>query len=210
MTLIEEGAVVLFQGDSITDAGRGRGDESNLGSGYASMIAAWFNAALPEKTVRFLNRGISGNRVKDLAARWKEDCLDLRPTWLSILIGVNDVWRRYDSNDPTSTEAYEEDYRRILTRVKEDTCNPRLIILEPFVLPTPPDRLVWREDLDPKIQVARSMAREFGAIYVPLDGIFAAASVHREPAFWAGDGVHPTQPGHALIAQKWLEAVRAL
>ncbi len=210
MTLIEDKAIVLFQGDSITDAGRSRDNDSNLGGGYPNMVAAWFSAVYPEKGVRFVNRGISGNRVKDLDARWKQDCLDIRPTWLSILIGVNDVWRRFDSNDPTSTEAYEEGFRRILTRAKEDTCNPRLIILEPFLLPTPPDRLAWREDLDPKIQSARSLAREFGAIYVPLDGIFAAASVAQPPAFWAGDGVHPTQAGHALIAQKWLEAVRAL
>ncbi len=207
--LIQDNAVVLFQGDSITDAGRGRGDDSNLGSGYANMVAAWFSAMHPERNVRFINRGISGNRVKDLEARWKEDCLDLQPTWLSIMIGINDVWRRYDSGDPTSAEEFEASYRRILTRVKEDTCDPRLIILEPFVLPTPPDRITWREDLDPKIQIARTMAREFGAIYVPLDGIFAAASVHREPAFWAGDGVHPTPSGHALIAQKWLEAVNS-
>lgn len=207
--LIEDNAVVLFQGDSITDAGRGRGDDDNLGAGYPNVIAAWFNAMYPQKNVRFVNRGISGNRVKDLDARWKEDCLDIAPTWLSILIGVNDVWRRYDSNDPTSAEAYESGYRRILTRVKEDSCNPRLIVLEPFVLPTPPDRVTWREDLDPKIQAARALAREFGAVYVPLDGIFAAASVHRAPAFWAADGVHPTQAGHALIAQKWLEAVGA-
>ncbi|MBP6963213.1 MAG: SGNH/GDSL hydrolase family protein [Armatimonadetes bacterium] len=210
MTLIEDDAVVLFQGDSITDAGRGRGNDPSLGTGYPNMIAAWFNATHPEKNVRFLNRGISGNRVTDLEARWKADCLDLKPTWLSILIGINDVWRRYDSSDPTSVEEYEDGYRRILTRVKEDTANPRLIVLEPFVLPTPPDRMAWREDLDPKIQAARSLAREFDAIYVPLDGIFAAASVAQPPAFWAGDGVHPTQPGHALIARKWLEAVKAL
>lgn len=207
MTLIEDRATVLFQGDSITDAGRGRDDDANLGWGYANHIAAWFSAMYPGKGVRFINRGISGNRVKDLDARWKEDCLDLRPTWLSILIGINDVWRRYDSNDPTSTEVYEQGYRRILTRVSEDSNSPRLIILEPFVLPTPPDRMSWREDLDPKIQVARSLAREFGAIYIPLDGIFATASIAQPPAFWAGDGVHPTQAGHALIAQKWLEAV---
>lgn len=207
--LIEDRAVVLFQGDSITDAGRGRGDDGNLGSGYPNMIAAWFSAAYPGKNVRFANRGISGNRVNDLDARWKEDCLDLEPTWLSIMIGINDVWRRYDSGDPTSAEAFEAGYRRILTRAKEDSSSPRLIILEPFVLPVPADRLSWREDLDPKIQVVRGLAREFGAIYVPLDGAFSAACVHREPAFWAADGVHPTQAGHALIARKWLEAVGA-
>jgi lysophospholipase L1-like esterase len=85
-----------------------------------------------------------------------------------------------------------------------------LILLEPFVLPVPVDRVRWREDLDPKIAVVRQLAREFHAILVPLDGIFAQASAQREPAFWAGDGVHPSNAGHALIAQSWLRAVKAL
>jgi lysophospholipase L1-like esterase len=207
--MIEDQAVVLFQGDSITDAGRSRTNEAELGAGYAGLIAAWFSAAFPEKQVKFLNRGISGNRAKDLLARWQKDCLDLKPTWVSVLIGINDTWRRYDRNDPTPVEAYERDYREILRQTKE-TLHARLIICEPFLLPVPEDRVAWREDLDPKIAAARRLAREFNAIYVPLDGVFAAASTRRECAFWAPDGVHPTRPGHALIAQAWLRAVKAI
>ena len=207
--LIEGGDVVLFQGDSITDALRSREDDENLGFGYAMMAAAWFSALHPEKRVRFINRGISGNRAKDLVARWKEDCLDLKPDVVSILIGANDVWRRYDSSDPTSAQDFEKSYREILTRTKNDL-SARIIMLEPFVLPVPEDRVRWREDLDPKIAVVRTLAREFEAVYVPLDGIFAQASAVREPAFWAADGVHPTPAGHALIAQAWLRAVGAL
>ena len=208
-TLIKDGQLVLFQGDSITDAGRNREDPLNLGHGYPMMVDAWFQAKHPAKKVRFVNRGISGNRVKDLRARWDKDCIDLKPDWVSILIGINDTWRRYDSNDPTSVDSFEADYRHILERVKNEL-DAGLIICEPFVLPFPEDRNAWREDLDPKIAVVRKLAREFEAIFIPLDGILAAASAVREPAFWAADGVHPTPQGHALIAQAWLKAVGAI
>jgi acyl-CoA thioesterase I len=209
MIAIETNATVLFQGDSITDAGRSRELDADLGRGYAAMVAAWFSALYPERDVRFLNRGISGNRAKDLRARWQADCLDLAPSWVSIFIGINDTWRRYDSGDPTSTEAYEESFRAILTAIQTEL-GAGIIILEPFVLPTPPDRAAWRVDLDPKIATARNLAREFGAIFVPLDGPFAAAATQRPMDFWLPDGVHPTPAGHALIAQAWLRAVGAI
>ncbi|MFC5704373.1 SGNH/GDSL hydrolase family protein [Cohnella faecalis] len=208
MTRIEENEVVLFQGDSITDCGRDRGDPYSLGNGYAQFTAAEFGRKYPEKNVRFLNRGISGNRVVDLERRWQEDCLDLAPTWLSIYIGINDTWRRYDSGDATSTQAYEDGYRRIIEHAKQ-SLDAKLVLIEPFVLPVPEDRKGWREDLDPKIQVVRELAREYRAAYVPLDGLFAAASARQTPAYWAGDGVHPSPAGHALIAKAWLEAVEA-
>ncbi len=198
--------LVLFQGDSITDAGRDRHNDADLGWGYAALIAAWFSAAWPEKRVRFVNRGISGNRAKDLLARWSSDCLALKPNLVSILIGINDTWRRYDSNDPTSVEEFAASYRAILTQTREQLA-ARLVICEPFLLPVPDDRRAWRVDLDPKIAAVRELAREFGAVYIPLDGLFAQASTRREPAFWAADGVHPTLAGHALIAQAWLKAV---
>lgn len=206
--LIKDNAVVLFQGDSITDAGRSRESDADLGRGYPTLTAAWFSAMYPEKNVRFINRGISGNRAKDLCARWQDDCIGLKPDVVSILIGINDTWRRYDGNDPTSAEEYEKGFREILTKTSD--LGAQLIILEPFVLPVPDDRIKWREDLDPKIVIARKLAREFKAIYVPLDGLFAQASVVREPEFWAADGVHPTPAGHAFISQAWLKAVKAL
>lgn len=207
--LFQNGDVVLFQGDSITDAGRDRRDPQNLGYGYAMMAASWFQALYPEQKVRFLNRGIAGDRTRDLVKRWQKDCLDLRPTWLSLLVGINDTWRRYDRNEATSTDAYEEAYRSLLERATA-AGNTRLILCEPFVLPTPADRARWREDLNPKIVVARKLAQEYSALYIPFDEIFARAATRREPAFWAADGVHPTSAGHALMAQAWLRAVTAL
>ncbi len=207
--IIEKGATVLFQGDSITDAGRSRDSDADMGRGYPALIAAWFSAQYPEREVTFINRGISGNRAKDLAARWQEDCLDLKPTWVSILIGINDTWRRYDADDPTPVDEYASHFRSIVEAAC-DVLHVGLIILEPFVLPVPADRASWRADLDPKIAVARSLAREFEAHYIPLDGLFAAAATKRDMSFWLPDGVHPSPAGHALIAQAWLRTVHAI
>ena len=206
--LIKTNAVVLFQGDSITDAGRDRNDPANLGTGYAMMAAAWFSAKFPSLNVKWANRGISGDRVKDLRGRWDEDARQLGPTWVSILIGINDTWRAFDENDPTSIDGYYEDLRKIL-KTTQKKMDANIILMEPFLLPVPEDRKAWRKDLDPRIHAVRELAREFGALLVPLDGIFSEASMHREEKYWAEDGVHPTMAGHALIARSWLRAVRA-
>ncbi len=208
MTLIQDHARVLFQGDSITDAGR-LSSGNDWGAGYMMMAAARFSAFYPEKGVEFVNRGISGNRVRDLRERWRADCLALAPDWLSILIGVNDTWRRYDRGDSTSTDAFAQDYRAILEQTVSALPSVRLVLCEPFLLPVPQDRTEWRVDLDPKIAVVRALAIEYQALYVPLDGIFAAAATRRAPEFWCPDGVHPTPAGHALIADAWLRTVRA-
>lgn len=204
---IKDGEIVLFQGDSITDAGRRDQGPDGMGSGYALLTSAWISAAHPERKINFINRGISGNRVRDLQGRWKEDCLDLKPNWVSIMIGVNDTWRRYDSNDPTTTEAYEAGYRDLLNPVR-DQLKARILLLEPFLLHINDNVKAMREDLDPKIEVVHKLAKEYNARLVPLDKLFQKACQHREPAFWAGDGVHPTWAGHALLTQAWLEAVK--
>lgn len=205
---IKQGDTVLFQGDSITDAGRNREAGADLGRGYALMTAALFSAAYPELQVKFLNRGIGGNRAKDLVERWDADCIELRPDWVSIYIGINDTWRRYDRGDETSAAQFEKEYRQLLTRTKEEL-GAGIVMVEPFVLPVPEDRKKWREDLDPKIDVVRHLAREFGAMLVPLDGLFAQASTTAAPSYWAPDGVHPSPAGHALIAKAWLKTVGA-
>lgn len=206
--LIEEGATVLFQGDSITDCKRDRESGDDLGRGYPMLIASRFSALWPELNVRFLNRGVGGNRVSNLLGRWQADAIDLKPDWISILIGINNTWRRYDRDDPTPLETFEGEYRELLERTRRET-SARLILMEPFVLPVPDDRRAWREDLDPKIHVVREVAREFGARLIPMDGLFAEAASRRPPEFWAPDGVHPSPAGHALIADAWLRAVRA-
>ncbi|WP_405111662.1 SGNH/GDSL hydrolase family protein [Paenibacillus sp. FSL K6-1217] len=201
--------IILFQGDSITDCGRNYADASSLGVGYALMAGARLGLQYAEQNLTFLNRGISGNRAVDLQERWERDCLALKPTWVSIYIGVNDTWRRYDSGQETTAAEFESSYRDLIERTKQHL-DAKLVLVEPFVLPVPEDRKGWRQDLDPKIHVVRELAREYGAVLVPLDGLFAAASVKAEPAFWAGDGVHPSPAGHALIAEAWMKAVGAI
>jgi lysophospholipase L1-like esterase len=202
--LIEAHDRILFTGDSITDCGRVRENPEHLGSGYAVLAAAHMQARLASPDLKIFNRGISGNRACDLLQRVEADLLALKPTVVSILIGINDTWRRYDSGNPTDAKAYERDYRSLLEQI-ETHLEARVVLLEPFLLHVPDDRFVWREDLNPKIDVVRKLAIEFGAELLPLDGLFAQAATLAPAAYWAADGVHPTAAGHALIAETWLE-----
>ncbi len=202
----KQGDRILFQGDSVTDCDRDRSDSYSLGSGYPALIAAYLWSRFPDLKLKILNRGVSGDRVYDLARRWEGDCIKLKPDWISILIGINDTWRRFDRNIISPIEEFEKTYRQLLDQVVEHT-QARLVLCEPFVLSFPVDRRAWRPDLNPRIEVVRQLAAEYSAILVPLDGIFAAACTKAEPAFWAADGVHPTLAGHGLIAKAWLEAV---
>ena len=129
----------------------------------------------------------------------------LKPTLVSILIGINDTWRRYDSGVISPPHEFKKSYHGILTTLRERT-SARILICEPFLLPIPDDRKNWREDLDPRIGVCRELAREFNTLYLPLDGLFAAASTRAPLAYWLPDGVHPSLAGHAFIAEQWIDA----
>lgn len=198
---------VLFQGDSVTDAGRNREDLYDLGNGYPKFVAELISKAFPDYSFEFINKGISGDKAESLKARWQSDCIDLQPDVVSILIGVNDTWHFADKGWMPN-EYFESCYRDILTQIKTKT-KAKIMILEQFLLYTP-DKAFWRADLDLKIDITRSLAREFADVFVPLDGIFAAASVGSEPTFWAGDGVHPTAEGAKLIATHYTEAIKTL
>lgn len=200
---------VLFQGDSVTDAGRARENPANLGNGYPRYAAALLRERFPEREWEFLNLGISGNRTGDLLARWKEDCIDIQPDFLSILIGINDTWRAFDSNNPTTVEQFEDNYRRLLEDVKNHT-HAKILMMEPFVLRDTPAKDAWRADLDPKIQVVRRLAWEYADGYVPLDGLFAAACMEQGPLYWTADGVHPVEAGAKRIAAAYVEAAARL
>jgi lysophospholipase L1-like esterase len=202
--LIHANDRILFTGDSITDCGRVRENPAHLGFGYAAFTAARLQAYLASPELQIFNRGISGNRAGHLLERIDADLLALKPTVISILIGINDVWRRYDSNDPTSVETFETNYRTILETISKKL-TARVVLLEPFLLHVPEDRHKWREDLNPKLDAVRRLAVEFGTELIPLDGIFAKATTQAPAAYWAGDGVHPSAAGHALIAEAWLE-----
>jgi lysophospholipase L1-like esterase len=204
-----EKETVLFQGDSITDCKRDREDPESLGKGYPLLLASLLPIVYTKTEFTFINRGISANRVRDLEARWDEDCIALKPTTLSILIGINDTWRRYrndERRDSTSLEAFEQSYRSILTRARNEL-GVKLILLEQFLLPVHEELHSWREDLDPKVGVVRRLAKEFGALYIPLDGLFAAECMKKDAQFWAPDGIHPTHAGHGFIADAWMKAI---
>ena len=186
----------------MTDCQRDRTDPSSLGRGYVRLIAE--NMAAGSQEITVLNRGISGNRVVDLVNRWDEDCLDLKPDILSILIGINDVWRHFDSGLLIDHKDVYNQYRNLLDRVAP--LSPQLILMEPFLIPACPDKAEFRPVLDPVIRIVRDLAVEYGAALVPLDGLFAVACARRPAKEWAEDGIHPTAAGHRLIAEAWLNA----
>lgn len=151
-----------------------------------------------------LNRGISGNRVTDLVTRWDVDCVDLQPDILSILIGINDVWRHFDSGSLINHKDVRTQYRTLLDRVAP--LSPKLILMEPFLIPACPDKAHFRAVLDPVIRIVRDLAVEYGATLVPLDEMFATACTQRPAKELAEDGIHPTAAGHRVIADAWLAA----
>lgn len=206
--LFKNGQTILFQGDSITDCGRNKEDINSLSNGYPGVISNMYNLLFPGNEVTFINKGISGNRVVDLLGRYDRDIKEIKPDFISILIGINDTWRRYDNNDPTSTEQYEQGYTELLENIKSDFPDCKIMIIEPFLLNSLPNRASWREDLDPKIQVARKLAKEYADFYLPLDGIFAKTEVERYTCKQiAEDGVHPSAIGHAIIAEEYIKAI---
>jgi len=200
--------LILFTGDSITDCGRDRNDPASLGMGYVAMAASRLWAEYPELNLRFRNTGIGGDSACHLLARWNEDCIDLQPDWVSILVGVNNTWRRYDSNDPTPDDLFEGECRELLDRIKKET-SARIVLCSPFLLHI--DDLIarMREDLDPKIGILKRLAGEFDAVWVDFDAAFVAAQQRHIPSYWAEDGVHPTVAGHTLMAETWFHAMGA-
>ncbi|REJ07211.1 hypothetical protein DY023_04250 [Microbacterium bovistercoris] len=192
---------IVFIGDSITDAGRDRGDAASLGDGYVSLLADELVAG--GATVR--NLGIAGNRVADLEARWGAELMPTAPELLTVYVGVNEMLRRHDSDDPTDTADYEAAYRRILDAVVA-AHSPRLILMEPFFLPLDDEQQGWLIDLEEKRRVVVRLAEEYDAALVPLAALFAAAAEGRDAAELAPDGVHPTPEGSRLIAQAWRDA----
>ncbi|GAA2222885.1 SGNH/GDSL hydrolase family protein [Promicromonospora sukumoe] len=191
---------LVFVGDSITDAGRDRADATSLGDGYVRLVAA----ALPGAQVR--NLGIGGDRAVDLEARWDRDVAASAPDVLTLYVGVNDTWRRFDADDPTSAEDFEATYRRLLDRVPG---SPRLVLVEPFLLPVRPEQQGWLDDLAGKREVVGRLAAETGATPVPLHTVLTAAAEHAGAQELAPDGVHPTPAASQLIADAWLAAHRS-
>jgi len=204
---------VLFQGDSITDNGRNRtaadpNTTAQLGGGYPYLIAAGTLAAEPARGLRFFNRGISGNKVPDLTARWDADTLALKPDVLSILVGVNDFWHRLLNGYTGTVTDYEQQYGELLRTTRAALPAARLVVLEPFVLRTGSVDGRWFPEFDTRRAAAARVAHAAGATFIPLQAMFDRLTRGTPPAYWAADGVHPTPAGHAAIARAWRDAVR--
>ncbi|MEM1109116.1 MAG: SGNH/GDSL hydrolase family protein [Planctomycetota bacterium] len=212
--------VVLFQGDSITDCGRDRdrqlpNDPASLGEGYAAIVARHLIEKIPGAGVTVHNRGISGNRVWQLRDRWQEDCFDLQPTVVSILIGVNDTWHGTAKGQPndvpdggTSLGEYDRIYRELLQNTREKLPDATVVVCEPFVLECGVvTELNFHPDIDERIKLVHAIAADLADVFVPFQSAFDDAVKKEPPAYWAEDGVHPTEAGHQLMADAWIEAV---
>lgn len=211
---LKKGTVILFQGDSITDAGRNRSenDPNNaeaLGSGYPMLVGAKLLEKFAAFDLKIFNKGVSGNKVFQLADRWETDCLALKPDILSILIGVNDIWHKLNGQYNGTAEIYRHDYFTLLERTRKTLPNVRLVICEPFAV-----RGVkavdekWYPEFYDYQTAAREIAGLFSATFVPFQKIFDEAQKQAPGVYWTSDGVHPTLAGAQLMAQAWLNAIK--
>jgi lysophospholipase L1-like esterase len=211
---INKDDVILFQGDSITDAGRKKDDSSinaaaALGSGYAMIAASDILYKYAEKNVKIYNRGISGNKVYQLAERWDKDCLDLKPNVLSILIGVNDFWHKILGKYDGTIETYRNDFKALLDRTKQKLPGVRLIIGEPYAVKgiKAVDEK-WYPEFNEYRAAAKEIAQLYDAVFIPYQAIYDKAQKEAPGVYWTGDGVHPTLAGANLMAHAWMEAVK--
>ncbi|WP_343971870.1 SGNH/GDSL hydrolase family protein [Kribbella koreensis] len=207
------GAQIVFQGDSITHGGRGSTEDPNhiLGHSYPFLIASAAAAALPERGWRFVNRGVSGDTLADLAARWQQDAIDLRPDVLSILVGVNDVDALLGGkSDDVDGSAFAAEYRLLLDRTRVALPDVRLVLGEPFYLPTSPDpglHADWASAVRQRAEIVRELATSFDAVLVPNQAAFDSAVLRAPAEHWIWDGIHPTYAGQRVLADAWIAAI---
>lgn len=210
--LVKSNSVILFQGDSITDAGRSRPDaaqanrQSALGKGYAWLAASQLLVDRPSDNLKIYNRGISGHKVPQLAGRWQTDCLDLKPDVLSILIGVNDIWHKLGGKYKGTPASYEKAYLALVERTLKGLPDVKLVICEPFVLRCGAVKDNWFPEFDAYRAAAKKVAETFHATFVPFQTMFDEAAKLAPPDHWASDGVHPSSHGASLMAHNWLKA----
>ncbi len=216
--LIAPASTVLFIGDSITDAGRDPAGEATpwnpragTGHGYVSLVEAWFGATRPADRLRVINRGTSGHTVRDLAARWQTDVLAPAPDWVSIMIGINDVWRQFDTPLRTDLHVPLAEYRATLEDLVSRT-RPRvkgLVLATPFVI-EPHRADPMRAAMDAYGAVMRELAAAHDAVFVDTQAAFDAITPHTHPMTLAWDRIHPNTTGHLILARAFLGALGAL
>ena len=206
---------ILFQGDSITDCGRSREVLTDVGNGYPYLVRAHYGLEKPGQ-FEIVNRGISGNRSVDVYARIKADIINLKPDYMSILMGVNDVWHELAIQNGVATPKFEKIYTMLIEEVLEALPNIKLMILEPYALPGSATEgtledgadkyTVFRKDTEEKAAACRRVAEKFNIPFVPLQAKLDAMANAYGTESVSGDGVHPNVTGHLLIARAWMEA----
>lgn len=200
---------ILFQGDSITDAGRSRDNDSDRGTGYPTLVSAELGLKYPGE-YNFINKGISGNRIVDLYSRIKCDFINLKPDYLTILIGINDVWHEIGNRNGVDNDKFFRVYCNLIEEIRAMLPDIEIFILEPFVLKasaTEKNWRVFRKETLMRAESAKAVAEKFGLTFIPLQEKFDEAEKKACASYWLGDGVHPTAAGHELIAN---EVVKAL
>lgn len=201
---------ILFQGDSVTDAGRDRSDPHDMGNGYPRFASAMIQDSFPDTEFEFVNLGISGNRAEHLMERMEADFIEIQPDIVSILIGVNDVWHHYAFEYvETTDEQFEANYRKVLDNLKSRT-SARILMIQPFLLETvDPAKQELCEELARKKAIVKRLADEYADAYLPLDEVLHSMT-EEEPAYYAADGVHPTPDGACCIGEAYLGAIAPL
>jgi lysophospholipase L1-like esterase len=209
--LFKKNSIILFQGDSITDGGRTKDGDFNhlLGQGYAYIIASHLGAKYPELNLNFINRGVSGNRIVDLYARWQEDTINLKPNVISILVGVNDVVAGFSRNAGVSATKFKKVYRMLIEETIENIPDIQIVLCTPFILPVgivKENWINWKSEIDQRKTIINKLANDFNTILVEPQKKFDVVSKNSKPEYWIWDGIHPMPAGHGLLAKEWLLA----
>lgn len=209
---------ILFQGDSITDCGRSRENFSFVGSGYPLLVKSKLGFEYPNE-FNFQNRGIGGNRIVDLYARIKSDIINLKPDYMSILIGVNDVWHEFGGYNGVDAEKFEKIYCMLIEEIKEALPEIKIMILEPFLLKgpstisteeTPNKWEIFSSEVAKRAHKAKKIAKKYNLKFIPLQEKFDSVVNLADETYWLEDGVHPTAMGHELICREWINAFKDL
>ena len=207
---IEENETLLFIGDSITDCGR-RGAEAPLGSGYVSMFTELVTARFPERMIRYINKGIGGNKVTDMKLRWNDDMLYHRPDRLSIKIGINDLHSHLrGAPEGVGPELFEQTYDELLDWTRSELDCP-VVLLTPFYISTDRSGQTFRTqvlELIPRyIDTVEKMSQKYGTKLVRLHDVFQQQLKYRDADTFCPEPVHPNHTGHMVIAQALLDAL---
>ncbi|MCL2322138.1 MAG: SGNH/GDSL hydrolase family protein [Oscillospiraceae bacterium] len=205
---INKASTIVFQGDSITAGNIISCNENSLGDGYVFFIDTYIKSIYPEYDVNIVNKGVDGDSILNLKKRWKETCVNLHPDIITLLIGINDIWDKYYSDNYLTDEEFLFHYDDIICDSMLNGVK-KIVLMEPFIIPVNSDMESWRKDIYSKIDIVRRLAKKYNCTYIPLDSIFGELCTIKGPEYWSNDGIHPNVKGHFIIARSWLQMMNA-